>query len=250
MKKISLHSTLYQLGLLILIPVFLGGCGNTRYDDQVKYTAKGDDKAIKYTASKEGTKTRAAQYGSATSKYSQGVDVEKTKKYRADSPGVKTRVDQYDNATAYYTIRKKNSNVPYSDVVRVQSADEVVANQPDQAQADELPMVLEISDVLFDFDKAIIKADYVPELDKWVAFFKENPEETAQVFGHTDSTGPTTYNQGLSERRAQAVVNYMVEHGIEKDRLTAKGFGETQPRVDNDTKENRQKNRRVEMNQQ
>nr|WP_244155923.1 OmpA family protein [Desulfofustis glycolicus] len=110
------------------------------------------------------------------------------------------------------------------------------------------PLVLDANNILFDFDKAVIKTEFLPELDEWAGYFKTNPAARAQITGHADSTGPETYNQGLSERRAQAVVDYLVKKGIDPARLTSVGYGETMPVAPNDNRENRQKNRRVELN--
>ncbi|MCB1832791.1 MAG: OmpA family protein, partial [Geminicoccaceae bacterium] len=68
-----------------------------------------------------------------------------------------------------------------------------------------------------------------------------------EVQGHTDSTGATDYNQGLSERRAQSVLDYLTGKGVEAERLTAVGFGENRPIASNDTEEGRAQNRRVEI---
>jgi len=67
------------------------------------------------------------------------------------------------------------------------------------------------------------------------------------VIGHTDSVGSDAYNQALSERRAQSVVNYLGDHGVARVRLEAVGRGETQPRTTNATEAGRQLNRRVEI---
>jgi OOP family OmpA-OmpF porin len=68
-----------------------------------------------------------------------------------------------------------------------------------------------------------------------------------EVAGHTDSVGTDSYNQGLSERRAQAVVNYLVAKGINASRFKARGYGESEPVADNATDEGRAENRRVEL---
>ncbi|GAB6192280.1 OmpA family protein [Desulfocastanea catecholica] len=102
--------------------------------------------------------------------------------------------------------------------------------------------------LLFDFDKAVIKKDYYPVLDETKVIFDAYPEMTVQIDGHTDSVGTDAYNQKLSERRANAVMKYLVnEVGISADRLTAVGHGEAKPAYPNDTPENRAKNRRVEF---
>ncbi|MBN1831614.1 MAG: OmpA family protein [Deltaproteobacteria bacterium] len=102
-------------------------------------------------------------------------------------------------------------------------------------------------DVNFDFDKWNIKPEYYPNLDMQVDFFKRNPDMTVEIQGHTDNIGPKEYNQGLSEKRAKAVMNYLVEKGIAKERLSAKGYGFSVPMASNDTKEGRAKNRRVQF---
>lgn len=102
--------------------------------------------------------------------------------------------------------------------------------------------------LLFDFDKAVVKNDYHHILDYTKEAFDAFPNMKVQVDGHTDSTGPDAYNQNLSERRAKAVMNYLIKTvGIDASRLTAVGFGESKPAYPNDTKENRAKNRRVEF---
>ena len=108
-------------------------------------------------------------------------------------------------------------------------------------------IILEASHILFDFDKYTIKKDYYTELNRWATYFLENQGVTAEIHGHTDSIGTEAYNQKLSERRAQAVVNYLIEKGVDPARLASKGFGESSPVAPNTTPAERQKNRRVEV---
>jgi OOP family OmpA-OmpF porin len=68
-----------------------------------------------------------------------------------------------------------------------------------------------------------------------------------RVEGHTDSVASESYNQGLSERRARSVADWLAENGVDGDRLTTRGWGETRPVAENDTPEGRQQNRRVEL---
>jgi OOP family OmpA-OmpF porin len=102
----------------------------------------------------------------------------------------------------------------------------------------------------FDFDKSDIKPEFEGVLDAGVEALNENPDTTVQVAGYTDSVGTDEYNQGLSERRANAVRDYFVSKGIDASRLTAVGFGETNPVADNGTADGRAQNRRVELNVQ
>ena len=76
------------------------------------------------------------------------------------------------------------------------------------------------------------------------------PEASISIEGHTDSQGPDVYNQDLSERRASAVVDYLVSQGIDATRLSAVGYGETNPIADNETREGRAINRRIEFSVQ
>jgi len=75
----------------------------------------------------------------------------------------------------------------------------------------------------------------------------ERPQATVEVAGHTDAVGPEEYNQQLSEKRAESVKAYLVEHGVAADRISVIGYGEARPRDTNDTIEGRRLNRRVEV---
>lgn len=100
--------------------------------------------------------------------------------------------------------------------------------------------------VNFDFDKADIKPEYYGVIGEFAQFLTTYANTSVVIEGHTDSTGPDSYNQGLSERRAQAVVNRLVTtHRIPASRVSAVGYGESRPLADNNTRENRAKNRRI-----
>jgi len=106
---------------------------------------------------------------------------------------------------------------------------------------------LRVNNIYFDFDKSKLRPESYLELNRWVEVFKKNPELKAEIQGHTCWIGTEEYNQGLSERRATAVINYLVSQGVARDRLTMKGFGETKPIASNKTREGREKNRRVDV---
>ncbi len=101
--------------------------------------------------------------------------------------------------------------------------------------------------ILFDVDKADIKAESQPIIDQVVSLLKENPTLTVRLEGHTDSSGNAQHNQILSEKRAKAVLTSLVGAGIDKSRLQAVGFGQTKPIADNSTEDGRARNRRVEL---
>ncbi|WP_084375574.1 OmpA family protein [Roseivirga spongicola] len=120
------------------------------------------------------------------------------------------------------------------------------------------PIVLEkaivVPNIYYDLDKAEIRPDAAVELDKLVQLLKDNPNISIELSSHTDARAPDDYNLNLSQRRAQAAVDYIASQGIERDRLIAKGYGETQlingctnERVDECSEEQHQQNRRTEF---
>src|SRR3569623_141283 len=109
------------------------------------------------------------------------------------------------------------------------------------------PQKLVLEGVNFDFDKATLRQEDIAIIDKDVTGLDKWGNVNIEVAGHTDSRGSDKYNMKLSQRRAEAVRNYLISKGIAADRLTAKGYGESQPVADNATDEGRFKNRRVEL---
>ncbi|MDR1672457.1 MAG: OmpA family protein [Bacteroidales bacterium] len=101
--------------------------------------------------------------------------------------------------------------------------------------------------VYFDFDKSNLLPVSYHELDKLVNFMKLHPTLHVSITGHTDNFGGETYNLNLSDSRAKSVANYLTANGIEKKRIIHNGAGSAYPIADNDTKEGRDRNRRVEF---
>jgi hypothetical protein len=101
--------------------------------------------------------------------------------------------------------------------------------------------------ILFDINKDTLKPDAQALLDRVAAYLQTNLEWHVEIQGHTDSTGPRTWNDTLSQMRADAVRDYLITRGVAADRLTAKGYGPTEPIASNDTREGRQQNRRVDF---
>ena len=105
-----------------------------------------------------------------------------------------------------------------------------------------------IRNIYFHFDKYSLKSESFAELDKIEKLLRENPSMKLEIAGHTDKIGTNAYNKVLSNRRANAVVKFLVNKGISSDRLIAKGYGEEQPLVSNDDEEDgREINRRTEF---
>jgi outer membrane protein OmpA-like peptidoglycan-associated protein len=101
--------------------------------------------------------------------------------------------------------------------------------------------------VFFDHDKWDIKPESVDELNKLKSYLSKNSDLCVRLDAHTDSNGSNEYNKELSRKRAQSVVDYLIENGIDPVRLSAQGFGEEFPVTTNDTPEGREENRRVEF---
>ena len=88
-----------------------------------------------------------------------------------------------------------------------------------------------IENIFYDFDKATLRPESATALDELVKLLNENPNVTIELSAHTDYKGSDQYNERLSQRRAESVVGYLIEHGIAADRLTPKGYGEGKPKT-------------------
>ena len=104
---------------------------------------------------------------------------------------------------------------------------------------------MNLYNIYFETDSFTILPESEPELQRLCNFLTNNIGLNVEIQGHTDSSGSFEKNQKLSEQRAQSVVNYLVDSGIQKERLSAKGFGDTVPVKSNETVEGRRQNRRT-----
>jgi outer membrane protein OmpA-like peptidoglycan-associated protein len=132
------------------------------------------------------------------------------------------------------------------------TADKVIADNNFNLDAIRLATIQEnasitLNNLFFDFDKAVLRPESFPELNRVVTLMGERPTMQIEIAGHTDATGPDAYNMGLSQRRASSVVQYLSDKNVPKDRMKVVYFGETQPVESNDTPEGRKRNRRVEF---
>ena len=101
-------------------------------------------------------------------------------------------------------------------------------------------------DVLFEFDRDVVRPQYLPEIEEVAEFMEQYPDVVVELEGHTDSMGTNEYNQDLSQRRANAVRQSLIDDfDVQGSRITATGYGEEQPVATNDTAAGRQENRRV-----
>jgi len=126
---------------------------------------------------------------------------------------------------------------------RMQRALGLVAETRESARG----IIVNLPDILFDFNKATLRPQAREVISRIVGILMVTPGFRLGVEGHTDSVGSHEYNQGLSEKRAQAVKDYLVSAGIALDLITTQGFGKARPIADNSTPDGRQKNRRVEI---
>jgi flagellar motor protein MotB len=99
----------------------------------------------------------------------------------------------------------------------------------------------------FDSGKSNVKSQYSSEIERLAKIIKKDPKHKFEIQGHTDDVGDAKSNLSISQKRAEAVKNELVKKGIEKSRLSAKGFGESAPKADNKTKEGKIINRRIEL---
>jgi OOP family OmpA-OmpF porin len=132
--------------------------------------------------------------------------------------------------------------------VRVEAMqEEMVANA--DVWADEINRTgsCSIYGILFDTGKATIQGESKECLQEVVKLLRANPTWKMEIQGHTDNVGAKAANQTLSEQRAAAVVAWLAANGIDKARLTARGFGDSKPIADNSTEDGRSKNRRVAL---
>ena len=140
----------------------------------------------------------------------------------ADRDGVPDANDRCSDTPRSYAVDKDGCPIAIEEVARV----ELLVN--------------------FDFDRSEVKEQYLPEIESVARFMEQYPDRVVELEGHTDSRGTDAYNLGLSQRRAEAVMAELVgRFGISPSRVSAKGFGESQPVASNDSAQGRAQNRRV-----
>ncbi|HSV96868.1 MAG TPA: OmpA family protein [Spirochaetota bacterium] len=128
----------------------------------------------------------------------------------------------------------------------------IVVNRGDDERSIKLERIeqgktIVMDSIYFEIDRAYLKKESLDVLDRVAAILKKNPSMKIEVRGHTDSTGERAHNQRLSERRADAVAEYMIKNGISPERLSAVGFGADKPIASNANEDGRKKNRRTEL---
>ncbi len=135
----------------------------------------------------------------------------------------------------------ERAGTPCPSIRRVPLAPEPADFEP------EPPPLISFDDVLFDFDRSTLRPEASAILAPALEMLRADPKMNVDIEGHTDWIGSDAYNQGLSQRRAQAVVEWLVARGIARERISAVGRGESEPIATNQTSSGRQLNRRVEV---
>lgn len=141
----------------------------------------------------------------------------------------------------------ENQNLDLRNITQDQVIEKDFTLDPIGVATIEENVSITLNNLFFDFDKAVLRPESFPELDRIVTLMNEKPTMEIEISGHTDSAGPEQYNMGLSERRAKSVVQYLNGKKIEKSRLNVVFFGESMPVDTNDTTDGRRRNRRVEF---
>ena len=144
-----------------------------------------------------------------------------------------------------YSVTKKGF-MPFSGQLERQS-DNKKETKAVNMTAISIGAVAPLNNIFFDFDSNTLKKESFGELKRIIRFLAENPKANIELAGHTDSIGSREYNIKLSERRAKAVYEYMIKHGVPEDRISYKGYGPDLPIASNETDEGRAKNRRTEI---
>lgn len=111
----------------------------------------------------------------------------------------------------------------------------------------EVGATIRLNNIFFDVGKATLRPESYPELDRLLGYMAQNGKMVIELSGHTDNVGSDDANLTLSQERAKAVVDYLIAKGVEVNRISARGYGETKPVASNDTDDGRQLNRRVEF---
>lgn len=145
----------------------------------------------------------------------------------------------------YFALRERTNGEPFLLDIPLQPIPPVAEAGTESQPVAEKPVIL--NNVFFETASAKLKPTSRAELDRLKKMMEDNPQLRIRIDGHTDNVGQEADNQRLSEERAKAVYDYLVDAGIAAERLEYKGFGESQPIAGNETEEGRQRNRRTEF---
>jgi outer membrane protein OmpA-like peptidoglycan-associated protein len=139
-----------------------------------------------------------------------------------------------------YLFHSENFDIPAG-------SDDNLVNKTIELKNIAIGSKIALRNIFFDFAKSSLRAESNAELDRLVNLMKDVPNLKIEISGHTDNTGSATFNDVLSQQRAESVVNYLTSKGIASSRMTAKGYGSSLPIASNNSEEGKQQNRRTEF---
>ncbi len=177
-------------------------------------------------------------------------------KAEQDQKLLAAKMAEIDDAKSQAVLAQEAANKQAAELAaakaKAEQAQALIAQQDAQlkelnAKQTERGMVITLGDVLFNVNKADLSKGGLSNVKKLADFLTQYPERKVMVEGHTDNRGSDSYNQALSERRAEAVQKALVDLGISSDRIATKGYGESSPVANNEKAAGRQMNRRVEI---
>lgn len=227
-------------------PYFVGGIGDSDFSSDQETTANlGAGLRYRFSDSVEWRTTARTFFGFDDNTYDFGIDTGLL--FRLGAAPVTERV-------AASTPPPAAPVDPDSDGDGVPDSRDACPNTPRNYAVDErgCPIVIEEVarielSVQFDFDQAVVKPEYFDDIRRVADFLSQHDDVVAELEGHTCNMGEEDYNQGLSERRANAVRQVLIDRfGVNPARISAVGYGEARPVVSNDTMDGRIRNRRVE----
>ena len=145
-------------------------------------------------------------------------------------------------------MRENTIRINALELVKVEKEQEQVKETPKKEIPKKVTVVMDERTLLFDFDKSVVKEQYIPILRNVIDYMIENNYDVT-IVGHTDSKGSESYNEKLAMRRATSVKEKLLELGLSSDRIVGlEGRGELEPVSSNETEEGRSQNRRIEFN--
>lgn len=145
-------------------------------------------------------------------------------------------------------MRENTIRINALELVKVEKEQEQVKETPKKEIPKKVTVVMDERTLLFDFDKSVVKEQYIPILRNVIDYMVENNYDVT-IVGHTDSKGSESYNEKLAMRRATSVKEKLLELGLSPDRIVGlEGRGELEPVSSNETEEGRSQNRRIEFN--
>ena len=145
-------------------------------------------------------------------------------------------------------MRENTIRINALELVKVEKEQEQVKETPKKEIPKKVTVVMDERTLLFDFDKSVVKEQYIPILRNVIDYMVENNYDVT-IVGHTDSKGSELYNEKLSMRRATSVKEKLLELGLSPDRIVGlEARGELEPVASNETEEGRAQNRRIELN--